>query len=297
MTDTLCTALPDCDPSQPVLLAGPTASGKSALALDLALREGRDIVNADALQVYNGWRILTARPDDRDLAMVSHRLYGHVDYRHTYSVGDWLRDVAPLITMTPAPVIVGGTGLYFQALLNGLADIPPTDPATRATAQGRLEAEGLATLVDELDSETRQRIDLNNPMRVQRAWEVLTQTGRGLASWQDETGPPMVASDKAARFIVSLPRDTLNDRIDRRFDAMLDTGVWDEVRTMDTDWDPDRQSSRAIGATELIAAFRQELPIEQAVAAAKLATRQYAKRQRTWGRSKMSKWQQVTTQN
>ncbi|WP_371743877.1 tRNA (adenosine(37)-N6)-dimethylallyltransferase MiaA [Mangrovicoccus sp. HB161399] len=289
--------LPDADPGRPVLLSGCTASGKSALALELAQRQGREIVNADALQVYDGWRILTARPDDADLAAAPHLLYGHVGYRETYSVGDWLREVAPLVARRPAPVIIGGTGLYFQALMKGLADIPPTDPDIRAEANGRLAEDGLAAMADALDPETRSRIDLLNPARVQRAWEVLRQTGRGLASWQDETGPALVPPGAADCFVVQIGRDALNARIDRRFDAMMAAGALEEARRMEPDWDPDRQSSRAIGARELVGAIRGSMSMAEAIEAAKLATRQYAKRQRTWMRSKMGSWIAVTSQN
>ena len=289
MTDTMQRFL-SSDPARPVLLAGCTASGKSSLALELATAQGREVINADALQVYDGWRVLTARPADADLAAAPHRLYGHVDYRDTYSVGDWLRDIAPLLTRTPAPVVVGGTGLYFQALMAGLADIPPTDPAVRTTANARLAEHGLAAMVAELDAETASRIDLQNPMRVQRAWEVLTQTGRGLATWQDDTGPALLPFDHAQPFVLSVPKEILNARIDLRFDQMLDLGAWHEVASMDPDWAPNRQSSRAIGAAELIAARRGLLPESEAIKLAKQATRQYAKRQRTWLRSKMSHW-------
>ena len=289
--------LPVRDPAQVVLLAGPTASGKSALALDLAERQGRAVVNADALQVYDGWRILTARPGQDDLARAPHRLYGHVDHRAAYSVGDWLREVAPLLQMRPAPVIVGGTGLYFRALLDGLADIPPTDPAIRAEAGERLARQGLAAMVAGLDPQTRARLDVLKPVRVQRAWEVLRQTGRGLASWQDETGPPLLPPGDAACFVLNPPREALNARIDHRFDLMLDLGAWEEARAMEPGWDPARQSSRAIGAAELIAALRGEMPKDEAVFMAKQATRQYAKRQRTWIRNKMAAWQRFFVEN
>lgn len=288
-------ALPDCDPDRPVLISGPTASGKSALALDLAVRQGRAVVNADALQVFAGWRILTARPDDADCAAAPHLLYGHVDFRATYSVGDWLRDVTPLLAMRPAPVIIGGTGLYFRALQVGLADIPPTDALVRARANAKLEAEGLDAMAGELDPATRARIDCRNPARVQRAWEVLTQTGRGLAAWQDGTGPALVPEDQADRFVLYCDRDRLAARIARRFDTMLKTGLWDEVAAMEPVWDPALQSSRAIGAAEMVAAFRGEMPVSEAVERAKIATRQYAKRQRTWFRSKMADWQGIFT--
>ena len=175
------------DRERPVLIAGPTASGKSALALEIAARTGGPVVNADALQVFADWRILTARPSGEDEVRHPHALYGHVPGTQAYSVGHWLRDVAPLLD-GPAPVIVGGTGLYFTALTEGLADIPETPDHIRAEAMARTRAEGSQALLAELDAATAERIDRANPMRIQRAWEVLTATGRGLADWQDDTG-------------------------------------------------------------------------------------------------------------
>lgn len=259
------------------------------------MAQGRQIINADALQVYSGWRILTARPTPQDMAQAPHLLYGHINYKDTYSVGDWLRELMPHLDCNPAPVIVGGTGLYFQALLKGLADIPPTDPAIRAEANERRHADGIDAMVAALDPQTRARIDLANPMRVQRAWEVLRQTGRGLASWQEDTGPPLCDPQTAQCFVLNPDKDVLNARIDARFDRMLTTGAWDEVKKMNADWDPDRQSSRAIGARELIDALRGNMPISDAVLAAKISTHQYAKRQRTWIRNKMMHWSPLIT--
>jgi len=293
-------ALPDfiagLDPDRVVLVAGPTASGKSDLALRIALAQGRSVINADALQVYDGWRILTARPAPEEMQGVPHLLYGTVDYRTAFTTGDWLRAVAPLLQMSPAPVIAGGTGLYFQALTAGLADIPPTLPEVRAAANARLAGAGLERMVEELDAGTRSRIDLRNPARVQRAWEVLTQTGRGLAEWQAETGTPLLRPEDTLALKVVLPVERLNARIDQRFDRMMEIGAREEARRMAADWDPSRLSSRAIGAAELIAALRGEMTESEAVAAAKLATRQYAKRQRTWIRNKMSGWTQFVSE-
>ena len=272
----------------PVLIAGPTASGKSALAMALAARDGRVVVNADALQVYANWRILTARPTPADEAQAHHALYGHVARETTYSVGQWLRDLAPLLSRPV--VIVGGTGLYFTALTEGLADIPPTPAPTRAEANRRLAAEGPAALLAELDPATAARIDRRNPARIQRAWEVLQATGRGLAAWQDETAPPLLPLKSAEPLLLFPETDWLNARIDRRFDAMIASGALDEARAELPRWQPDLPSSRAIGAPELIAHLQGSLTLAEAVAAAKTASRQYAKRQRTWFRSRMGEW-------
>jgi len=186
--------LPPIAPDQPVLIAGPTASGKSALALQIAQAQGGVIINADAIQVFDNWRVLTARPPEEDEAAAPHLLYGHVPYDADYSVGHWLREVAPLLKGGPRPIIVGGTGLYFTALTQGLAEIPATPPALREEANARVAKEGFETLLAELDAKTAARIDCQNPMRVQRAWEVLTATGKPLADWQDNTPPPAPAA-------------------------------------------------------------------------------------------------------
>ncbi|WP_238382706.1 tRNA (adenosine(37)-N6)-dimethylallyltransferase MiaA [Tabrizicola thermarum] len=276
----------------PVLIAGPTASGKSALAMELAARDNRLIVNADALQVYANWRVLTARPSPADEAAAPHALYGHVPRETTYSVGHWLREVAPLLSQPV--VIVGGTGLNFNALTRGLAEVPDVPPAVRAEANARRAAEGHAALLSELDAATAARIDRQNPVRIQRAWEVLRATGRGLASWQDNTPPPLLALDRAEALVLVPDVAWLNDRIARRFRQMLSDGALDEARANLADWDPGLPSSKAIGAAELIAHLRGELALSDATDAAVLASRQYAKRQRTWFRSNMKVWRQVS---
>lgn len=286
--------LPSLSPARPVLIAGPTASGKSALALALAKRDGRLIINADALQVYGRWRILSARPTVDDEAQVGHRLYGHVGRDESYSVGHWLRDVADILATDQPIVIVGGTGLNFTALTEGLADIPVTSPEVRAAADARRATEGVAALLAELDPETAAQIDPANPARVQRAWEVLQTTGRGLAAWQSQTGPALIPITNANAVALQPGTDWLNARIDARFDAMVAGGVLDEVAAELPYWDPNQASSRAIGAAELMAHLRGEISLGAAIAQSKIASHQYAKRQRTWLRSRMSAWQAVT---
>ncbi|RZW09932.1 MAG: tRNA (adenosine(37)-N6)-dimethylallyltransferase MiaA [Rhodobacteraceae bacterium] len=278
---------------RPVLIAGPTASGKSALATAIARRSGGPIVNADALQVYGDWRVLTARPSPADEAALPHRLYGHIPGDRAYSVGDWLRDVAPLLLDGPPPVIVGGTGLYFTALTEGLADIPVTPDNVRAEALDRLADEGAVGLLAELDAETARRIDQSNPMRVQRAWEVLRTTGRGLAAWQDDTGPPLLPLETAQALLIDAPKDWLTPRIEARFDQMLLQGALDEARRNAPGWHSGLPSAKAIGAAELVAHVRGEMPLEAARDAAITLTRQYAKRQRSWFRARMKNWRHL----
>lgn len=284
-------ALPD---DRPVLIAGPTASGKSALAARIVERRGGVVVNADALQVYGCWRILTARPSEAEETALPHRLYGHVGRDQAYSVGHWLREVAAVIDEGRRPVIVGGTGLYFTALTVGLAEIPPIPAEIRLEADARLAERGVAAMAGELDPATAARIDLRNPARVQRAWEVLRSTGRGLADWQAGTGRPLLPLSEVAALVLRPETGWLNARIDRRFDQMIAAGALEEVRAEEPGFDPMRPSARAIGAPELVAHLRGEMTLDEAIAAGKLASRQYAKRQRTWFRSRMGAWQELT---
>lgn len=275
---------------RPILIAGPTASGKSALALRIAGAGGGRILNADALQVFADWRVLTARPSLAEEAQAPHALYGHVPWTASYSVGDWLRAVAPLLTDGPRPIIVGGTGLYFRALTEGLADIPATPRDIRAEAQARLGQIGLPALAAELDDATRAGLDTANPMRVLRAWEVARHTGRSIRDWQSETPPPLLPLTDCAAFVLDTERDWLADRIARRFDMMLADGALNEARAVLPRWDPNLNAAQAIGAPELVAHLRGEISLGEARDRAVLASRQYAKRQRTWFRARMRDW-------
>ena len=275
---------------RPVLIAGPTASGKSALALRIAEAQGGVIVNADAIQVFANWRVLTARPSAQDEARVPHLLYGHVAGDAPYSVGHWLREVAPVLRSGPRPIIVGGTGLYFTALTEGLAEIPTLPDHVRPEATARLRAGGIGALLADLDEATLARIDRQNPMRVQRAWEVWHGTGRGLAEWQDATPPPLLPLSDTIPILVDAPKDWLNARIAGRFAAMLAEGALEEARANLASWNPDHLSSKAIGAPELIAHLQGRMTLAAAQEAATIATRQFAKRQRTWFRARMRDW-------
>lgn len=285
----MTTLIDGLSPDKPVLIAGPTASGKSALALEIADRQGGVVVNADASQVYGCWQVLTARPSLDEMAGIPHHLYGHIEAEAPYSAGHWLREVTPLLGAA-RPIIVGGTGLYFMALTQGLADIPATPPEVRAHADTLTLEEMLAGL----DAETRARIDTANRARVQRAWEVMTATGRSLTQWQAQTGHPALAEADANTLVFDAPKDWLNDRIARRFDIMLAAGALDEARAVLPEYDPALPAHRAIGAPELVAHLRGEMTLEAARERAIIATRQFAKRQRTWFRSKMAGWQHVT---
>ena len=277
-------------PDVPVLIAGPTASGKSALALEIAARQGGAIVNADASQVYACWRILTARPSPEEEAVAPHLLYGHVPATAPYSTGHWLREVAEILETGVRPIITGGTGLYFSALTEGLAEIPPTPSEVRRHGDGM----PLPALLDELDAATRDRIDTRNRARVQRAWEVRTATGKGLAAWQDETGPALLPAADCHRIVFDVEKDWLNSRIAARFDRMIEAGALEEVAAQRAAYDPSLPAHRAIGVPELMAHLEGDLTLEDARDAAVVATRQFAKRQRTWMRRRMADWHRIT---
>ena len=275
----------------PVLIAGPTGSGKSALAMDLAARDGRLIVNADALQVYDCWRLLSARPSVAEEAALPHALYGHIGRDQDYSVGAWLREVAGLLTRPV--VIVGGTGLYFRALTEGLAEIPPIPAAIRTEADALRLSGQVDVMRQALDAATAAKTDLLNPVRVQRAYEVQRATGRGMAAWQADTSAPLLPLCDAQTLVLQPTVPWLDARIARRFSVMLDEGALDEARAALPHWQADRPWARAIGAPELVAHLRGESTLNAARDAAILASRQYAKRQRTWFRTRMTEWTKV----
>ena len=281
--------LPDLPADRPVLIAGPTASGKSELALRIAEAQGGVVVNADASQVYDCWRVVTARPSPADEARAPHALYGHVAWDAPYSAGHWLREVLPLLQGADRPIITGGTGLYFTALTQGMAEIPQTPAAIRAEA----DALSLRALLADLDAATAAGIDTANRARVQRAWEVQAATGRSLRDWQADTPPPPLPLDRVTPLLFDAPKDWLTPRIARRFDAMLVAGALDEVAAMLPHHDPARPAFRAIGVPELVAHLNGEIPLAVARDRATVSTRQFAKRQRTWFRSKMRHWHRI----
>ncbi|WGI20695.1 tRNA (adenosine(37)-N6)-dimethylallyltransferase MiaA [Amylibacter sp. IMCC11727] len=286
------------DRPAPILIAGPTASGKSALALRLAAMFDGCIINADALQVYDCWSVLSACPDAQEQAQAPHHLYAHIGKHTPYSVGHWLRDVEETLTQTTKrPIIIGGTGLYFAALTKGLVEIPEIPAQLRADGNALRLSKGKDGFIADLQSSdpaTLAQIDQNNPARLQRAWEVVHATGKGLSAWQAETPPPLIAPDTAAKITLTSDRDWLAERIDRRFDLMMEAGALDEVRAYISDgWDPTLPSAQAIGARELVSHLNGDLDLDTAIEQAKTQTRQYAKRQRTWFRSKMANWHHI----
>jgi tRNA dimethylallyltransferase len=287
-----------------VLIAGPTASGKSALALDLAERLGGEVVNADSMQIYDGLRILTARPSPAEEARVPHRLYGHVDPGRPFSVADWLADAEAVLAEIRAagrmPIFVGGTGLYFEALVKGLAPVPEIPEAVRADWRATAERIGAAGLHGELmrrDPVMAERLRPTDTQRLTRALEVIEATGRSLADWQAAPhSTPLVAPETALRIVLEPARAELHRRIAARFAAMVEEGAVEEAADfVARGLPPEMPAMRAIGVAALaeVAAGRTSLAagIERGI----VETRQYAKRQSTWFRGRMADWRRVET--
>ena len=288
-----------------VLIAGPTASGKSALALELAAQLGGVVVNADSMQVYRDLRIITARPTPEEEVRTTHRLYGFVDAAENYSVGRWCRDVEEALkearSQRRMPILVGGTGLYFKALTTGLAAVPPIPADIRAEVRSRLQREGPPALHVELarlDPATAKRVTINDRSRISRALEVVLATGRPLSDWHMEGLPPLIDSKRVAKVFISCERKELVHRIERRFAAMLKSGALEEVRRLAArGLDPSLPAMKAHGVPWLIRHLDGEISIEEAVAGAVMDTRRYAKRQLTWFRNQMQDWPWETAEN
>jgi len=276
-----------------VLIAGPTASGKSAQALALAEEIGGVVINADSMQVYREAPILTAQPSEADKARAPHLLYGHVIAREVYSVGSWRADAVDALAKAQAmgrvPVFVGGTGLYFMALTEGLADVPATPPEIRDAARALLDDIGVEALHAKLtdrDPLTASRLRPSDPQRVLRAFEVFEATGRPLAEWQSAPAEPVLKDKKVAAFVLDPPRPELRARIARRFEAMLDQGGLEEARKLEG-LDPALPAAKLLGLRPLQALAAGTLTREEALDAAITGTRQFAKRQMTWFRHRM----------
>jgi tRNA dimethylallyltransferase len=281
-----------------VLIAGPTASGKSALALDLVRAGGGSIVNADSMQVYRDLRILTARPSPDEEGAVRHRLYGHVDGAVNYSVGRYLEDAARLIAEAREArrrlIFVGGTGLYFKALLEGLSAIPPVPETVREAVRAGSEGRPTAALHAELaaqDPVTAGRLEPADRLRILRALEVLAATGQPLAAFRGQKRPGPLADADPVKLFLAPDRALLRERIDRRFEAMIQTGAVEEARALaGRRLDPALPVMRAPGVPALLAHLRGEMTLGEAIAAGQGDTRRYAKRQFTWFRHQMPGW-------
>jgi tRNA dimethylallyltransferase len=286
-----------------ILIAGPTASGKSRLALRLAEELGGAVINADSMQVYRELRILTARPTPEEEARAPHVLYGFVGGAEAYSAGRYAADAARAVEAARAggrvPIVVGGTGLYFQVLLEGLSPVPPIDPAVRA----RWRAEAAARSAPELhailaarDPAMAARLMPTDPQRIVRALEVLESTGASLADWQGRSGSPVLREADSMRLLVLPDRATHAEAIEARFDVMVADGALEEAQALARlGLSSELPIMRALGVAPLVAHVAGRMSLADAAEAAKTETRQYAKRQLTWLRRKMITWKKTET--
>ena len=284
-----------------MLMAGPTASGKSALALELAQRIGGAVVNADSMQVYRDLRVLTARPDAAEEARVPHRLYGHVDAATSYSAGHFVMDAASVLEELRAqrrvPIFVGGTGLYFKALVAGLSAVPPIPQTVRESVRGRLERDGVEALHTELvrcDPVSAARLRPRDRTRIARALEVVEATGSSITDWHRKRQSPLLPVGQFTALFVAPERETLYARIDARFDAMLKTGALAEVeRLAARHLDPLLPAMKAHGVQPLIRHLRGQITLAAAAEIGRADTRRYAKRQFTWFRHQLPEFEWV----
>ena len=284
-----------------VLIAGPTASGKSALALELAQKTGGVIINADSMQVYRDLRVITARPTPEEETLVPHRLYGHVDAAVNFSAGAWVSDAALVLAEARAQhrlaIFAGGSGLYFKALARGLSAVPPIPPEIREAVRARLERDGVEALHAELarrDPPSAERLKPRDRTRIARALEVMEATGRSLTDWHRDGLPPLLPPGSFRALFIEPDRDALYARIDARFEAMLSAGAMEEVATLAArELDPLLPAMKAHGVPALIRHLRGEITRDEAAEIGRADTRHYAKRQFTWFRHQLPEFEWV----
>ena len=288
---------------KPILLTGCTSSGKSKLAKELALLRPSLIINADALQVYDCWNLITARPTYVDMSEFEHALYGHISYNTKYAVSAWLNELKQQLIyaekMQLRPIIVGGTGLYFTLLTEGISEIPPISIETSETSSKLLKSQPQKLLSDleKFDPQTYNSIDKTNFSRIQRAWEVLIQTGRGIRYWQETVSPPILPIDDVVPIILSCSNTDLNIRIKIRLKKMIEHGVIEEVRKVTEKAggaSKNMTAFRAIGVEEIRQFIENKIDMTTLEQSILIKTRQYAKKQRTWFRNKFVNWRIVS---
>jgi tRNA dimethylallyltransferase len=287
--------------SNAVLIAGPTASGKSALALELAQKTGGVVINTDSMQVYRDLRIITARPTPEEEARLPHRLYGHIDAAVNFSVGGWVSDAAAALAEVRVqdrlPIFVGGSGLYFKALTRGLSAVPPIPDDIRESVRARLARDGVEALHAELaqrDPLSAERLKPRDRTRIARALEVVEATRRSLTDWHRDGLPPLLPPGALNALFLSPERDELYARIDARFDAMLKAGALDEVAALAArNLDPLLPAMKAHGVPALIRHLRGEITLDEAAHVGRADTRHYAKRQFTWFRHQLPEFEWV----
>src|SRR5258705_5846409 len=283
-------------PLDAILIAGPTASGKSGLAMELAQTLGGIVINADSMQVYAELAVLTARPSADDETRTPHRLYGHVKASAPYSVGRYQEEAAAMLAEARSAkrvaIFTGGTGLYFDALTKGLSPIPGVSAEIRDGVRQRFEAIGRDAFFAEFahrDPSTASKLRVSDTQRVLRAAGVLEATGRPLVEWQEMSGRPVLGGLRVARLLLAPSREILSERIDRRFETMVAQGALEEARLL-LGLDPALPAAKALGIPQLQEYLLGRSTLESAIAEAQLATRRYVKRQMTWFRNRMKEW-------
>lgn len=288
-----------------ILIHGPTASGKTALAIALARRLNGEVINADSMQVYKDMQVLTARPSEAEMGGVPHHLFGHVDAATRYSTGAWLEDAGNVLRglerRGKTPILVGGTGLYFLSLINGLSDIPPVPEDVRCDVRALLAkegGEGLMARLQAVDPQTAGRLKTGDRQRLSRAYEVWLATGRPLSQFTDARKPPLLREGEWLGVALTPPRARLYSRIERRFESMLIEGAMDEARALvKRDLDPELPAMKAHGMPWLSAYIKGEMEAEAAAAQAKRDTRRYAKRQFTWVGRQFPFWPRIPSED
>ncbi|MEM7619795.1 MAG: tRNA (adenosine(37)-N6)-dimethylallyltransferase MiaA [Pseudomonadota bacterium] len=281
-----------------ILIAGPTASGKSAFALELAEKHNGIIVNTDSMQVYRDLQVLTSRPTQQDMEHIPHTLYGIIPGSQAYSAGQWITDVKEVLAKyrntNQIPIFTGGTGLYFSALLKGLSPIPDIPQEIRDKWRQQALTQDSASLhqiLAEQDPVMSHQLRPSDTQRIVRALEVFDATGQSLAKWQKKAGTPLLQEDKTMRYVIIPERDEIYHKCNIRFDLMIAEGALDEVAALHSmHLDAGLPIMRAVGVPPLIAYLEKKISLDEAVERAKRDTRRYAKRQITWLKSNMITW-------
>ncbi len=292
--------------SKAILIAGPTASGKSALAIKLAKKYDGIVINTDSMQVYSVLHQLTARPDEDEMDGVDHHLFGHIHPSQTYSVAGWLNEVrcflGNITTRNKTPIFVGGTGLYFKAMLEGLSEVPLIDPDLRRKLRDAslVDLEALFRELQLLDPVGAAKLEAGDSQRIVRALEVVKSTGKSLTHWQNQKpGPSILRAEHCKKIVLSPPRPLLHERIAHRFGNMVDNGAVEEVKTLlELGFDREMPAMRAIGVSQLQDYVEGKTSLDEAIELSVIATRQYAKRQSTWFRHQFDEsWTHISDPN
>lgn len=283
-----------------ILILGPTASGKSALALEVARAKNGEIINMDSMQVYKDIPILSARPSLAEMGDIKHHLFGHIDAAHSYSTGEYLLEakakIDEIMARGKCAILVGGTGLYAHALTMGMVETPPVPAEIRAATRKSVEADRRAAhnRLKQIDPEAAARIEVKDSVRIARALEVYEATGKSLSDWHKDPQPPILAAGSWRGIALNPPREIVYANIEKRFLAMTENGAIDEVRALiNRNLANDLPAIKAIGVPQIQKYFNDELTLDEAISRAITETRQYAKRQYTWINNRAKDWEKI----